>query len=377
MIEATLSSADSHFVEPPDIFERYLPRRLHEQAPRMELQTDGNGISQHVWTFEGNFVTPLGGGAPRRGAQDQGNREFRALWSEIDPAAYDPNAYADALRIDGVGLAIVQPTTGLVLWRVPDSELLTALFRAQNDHMVDFCSGRPDMLKGVACLNVDDVSIACAELRRCRDLGLVAALIPVHPGAAGSYSDPRYDELWATAQELESPLFMHVATVRPQAPTAGGMSTLALSPGLRSVREYWVRLSLADIIFGRVFDRFPRLRVGSVEHEAGWVPFWLDTMDWTYTQREVLTGGWRSASGQLPSEIFRTNMFATFIEDELAVELRRRIGVDNLMWGNDFPHTESSWPESRGLVDKLMSGVSEADRALMTSGNVTRLLGLS
>jgi predicted TIM-barrel fold metal-dependent hydrolase len=169
---------------------------------------------------------------------------------------------------------------------------------------------------------------------------------------------------------------MHVATVRPGAPTAGGMSTLALTPGLRSVREYWVRLSLADIIFGRVFDRFPRLRVGSVEHEAGWVPFWLDTMDWTYTQREVLTGGWRSASGLLPSEIFRTNMFATFIEDQLAVELRRHIGVENLMWGNDFPHTESSWPESSQLVDKLMSDVSQAERLLMTSENVARLLGL-
>jgi predicted TIM-barrel fold metal-dependent hydrolase len=293
MGDRTLASADSHFVEPPDLFDRYLPQRVRPHAPRMELQTDDAGVSQHVWTFQGNFVTPLGGGAPRRGVHDPGNREFRALWSEIDPAAYEPHAYAEALTLDGVDLAIVQPTAGLVWWRVPDSELLTELFRAQNEHMADFCSAQPDRLKGVACLNVDDVSVACAELVRCRDRGMVAALIPVHPGAAGSYSDPRYDPLWATAQDLDVPLCMHVATVRPGVPTAGGMSTLALTPGLRSVREYWVRLSLADIIFAGVFDRFPRLRVGSVEHEAAWVPFWLDTMDWTYTNREVLTGGWR------------------------------------------------------------------------------------
>jgi predicted TIM-barrel fold metal-dependent hydrolase len=377
LVEQSLASADSHFVEPPDIFERYLPAALRPLAPRMDVLTDDRGVSQHAWTFEGHMVSPLGGGAPRRGVVDPGNREFRAMWSDIDPAAHEPNAYVDALDVDGVEVAVVQPTAGLVWWRVPDSSLLDALFRAQNEHMADFCSVQPDRTKGIACLNVDDVQNACAELRRCRDRGMVGALIPVHPGAAGSYSDPRYDPLWATAQELETPLCMHVATIRPGVPSASSMSTIALTPGLRSVREYWVRLSLADIIFAGVFDRFPRLRVGSVEHEAAWLPFWLDTMDWTYQHREVLTGGWRSASGQLPSETFRTNMFVTFIEDALAIELRHHIGVENLMWGNDFPHTESSWPESRQLVDKLMQDVAPAERLAMSSTNTKRLFGLA
>ena len=195
-------------------------------------------------------------------------------------------------------------------------------------------------------------------------LGLVGALIPVHPGGAPPYRDPCYDQLWATAQELDVPLCLHLATVRAGAsgPSNSIASTTALSPAARSVNDYWVRLSLAEIIFGGVFDRFPRLRVGSVEHEIAWIPHWLRNMDFIYERRQFLTGGWRSASGQPPSELFRRNMFATFIEDDLGVELRGHIGIDNILWGNDFPHTESSWPNSRAVVGEMMRGVPASDR---------------
>jgi len=153
-------------------------------------------------------------------------------------------------------------------------------------------------------------------------------------------------------------------------------STTALSPAARSVNDYWVRLSLAEIIFGAVFDRFPRLRVGSVEHEIAWIPHWLRNMDFVYERRQFLTGGWRSASGQRPSDLFRSNMFATFIEDDLGVELRSHIGVENMLWGNDFPHTESSWPDSQKLVGQLLQGVSEADARSISSSNTSRLFGI-
>jgi hypothetical protein len=153
-------------------------------------------------------------------------------------------------------------------------------------------------------------------------------------------------------------------------------STTALSPAARSVNDYWVRLSLAEIIFGGVFDRYPRLHVGSVEHEIAWIPHWLRNMDFVYERRQFLTGGWRSASGQPPSELFRSNMFATFIEDDLGVELRSHIGVENILWGNDFPHTESSWPDSQRLLAQLLEGVSAADAQLIGSANTARLFGI-
>jgi len=161
-----LTSADSHLVEPPDIFDTHLTASMRSRAPRMEIKTDDNGQSQHFWTLDGQILTPLGGGAPRRGARDRANRELRALWSELDPAAHEPDAYVEALALDGVQAAVVQPTAGLVWWRIPDSALLDALFRAQNDHMIEFCSRHPERLRGIACLNVDNVATADGSRRR-------------------------------------------------------------------------------------------------------------------------------------------------------------------------------------------------------------------
>ena len=300
------------------------------------------------------------------------------MWSELDPAAYEPDAYVEALALDGVQAAVVQPTAGLVWWRIPDSALLDALFRAQNDHMIEFCSRHPEHLRGIACLNVDNVASACAELRRCHALGLAGALIPVHPGSAPPYRDPCYDELWATAQEPRRAAVSasgHGARRQCRAEQHDRIDHRAQPGGALGERLLGAAVP-CGIIFGAVFDRFPRLRVGSVEHEIAWIPHWLRNMDFVYERRQFLTGGWRSASGQRPSDLFRSNMFATFIEDDLGVELRSHIGVENMLWGNDFPHTESSWPDSQKLVGQLLQGVSEADAQSISCSNTSRLFGI-
>ena len=92
----------------------------------------------------------------------------------------------------------------------------------------------------------------------------------------------------------------------------------------RSTTDYWVRYSLSAMIFAGVFDRYPRLQVGSVEHEMAWIPHWLKQMDFTYRERPVFTKGWRSKDGLLPSDYWRRNMFVEFMEDDLGVQLRAR-----------------------------------------------------
>ena len=118
----------------------------------------------------------------------------------------------------------------------------------------------------------------------------------------------------------------------------------------RSTTDYWVRYSLSAMIFAGVFDRYPKLRVGSVEHEAAWIPHWLKQMDFTYRERPVFTKGWKSKEGLLPSDYWRRNMFVEFMEDDLGVQLRDVIGVDTMLWGSDFPtpsrrgpSRETSW----------------------------------
>jgi predicted TIM-barrel fold metal-dependent hydrolase len=155
------------------------------------------------------------------------------------------------------------------------------------------------------------------------------------------------------------------------------MNLSELTGAGRSTTDYWVRYSLSAMLFAGVFDRCPRLKVGSVEHEASWIPHWLKQMDFTYRERPVFTRGWKSREGLLPSDYWHRNMFVEFMEDDLGIQLRDTIGVDNMLWGSDFPHAESTWPKSRDFLSRIFAGVPEADLRKVTSENAARLFGFT
>ena len=134
---------------------------------------------------------------------------------------------------------------------------------------------------------------------------------------------------------------------------------------------------MTHIIFSGVFQRFPKLQIGAVEHELSWVPHFLDELDYTYTQRSIREGWWDRFSGdKLPSEIFHSNVFLGFQEDELGIRLRDVIGVDNLMWGSDYPHTESTFPRSRQILEEILEACTEEEIAKIAGGNAARVYGL-
>jgi predicted TIM-barrel fold metal-dependent hydrolase len=195
-------------------------------------------------------------------------------------------------------------------------------------------------------------------------------LIPVSPPTDRPYHDAVYDPLWAAAAACDMPLSLHIATNRPP----GEWRILWSQWGFQGADRF-VRDSLAQMLFGGVFDRHPSLKVVSVEHEVSWVPHFLDRLDETYTQRTPRGEWYRFADGALPSDHFRRNVLLSFIEDRLAVPMRDEIGVDNLMWGSDYPHTESTFPRSAAIVDELFAGVHDADRRAMTATNAAVLYG--
>jgi predicted TIM-barrel fold metal-dependent hydrolase len=138
-----------------------------------------------------------------------------------------------------------------------------------------------------------------------------------------------------------------------------------------------VRHSLADLIFSGVFERFPRLRVGSVEHELGWIPFFLDRLDYAYTDRPRRGPEWRRFSDPdaLPSDFFRRNVFASFQQDPNALRLLDVLGEDTPAWGSDYPHTESTFPRSREILGALLADLPPADAARIAATNCARLYG--
>jgi predicted TIM-barrel fold metal-dependent hydrolase len=366
-------SADCHLLEPRDIYETTLRARLGDRTPRVERRVTSDGTPYDAWMY-GNLEmgSPAALAAPAARFEDPENFKTVGLWEDIDRAAYDPEEFVHGLDLDGVWGGLVQPGQGLAWYRIPDAHDLSLIFAVANDFLAEFCATYPDRLRGVACLNVDEVDVAVGELQRSAQRGMAAAFIPAHPRWEQRYIDPAYDPLWAAAQDLDMTLLLHIATNRPGIP---GNTTEVRDIGAadRSTVSHWVQRSLTDMIFGGVLDRFPRLRVGSSEHEAAWVPHWLNVMDYTYRERPFYRRGWLAAEGMLPSDYWRRNMFAVFMEDPLATKLRAEIGIDNLLWGNDYPHQESTWPRSQEFLDRFFRDVPEEQRTKIVFENAARL----
>src|SRR6266576_2345921 len=329
-----LISADSHIVEPPDLYSSRFEPKLRERAPRMERHKTPAGREFDAWMLDGMQVGTLG--------------------------------------------AVLQPSQGLFWYRIRDGKLLSEICRVYNDWIADFCKPYPDRLKGIAMLNVDDVDDACQELERCAKLGLVGAFIPVAPLPEFPYRHPIYERLWWTAQDLNQPLLLHISTPRFGVP-ANEFTTdsTEMTASGRSTTDYWVRYSMGAMLFAGVFDRYPRLKIGSVEHEASWIPHWLKQMDFVYTERPVFTKGWKSREGLLPSEYWRRNMFVEFMEDDIGVKLRDYIGVETMLWGSDYPHAEATFPRSQQFLARMFDGVSDADLRKITSENAAKMFGFT
>ena len=379
MAEPVIISSDSHIVEPPDLYLNGMPSKLLDRAPQIRRYKTEDGKDSDAW-FIGDMQIATLGAVTQAGKrfEDTSQLDFVSTWEDVRRGAYDPHAMITELEIDGIWGAVLQPSQGLFWYHLEDSELLSGICYAYNNWIADFCTTYPGRFRGIGMINVDDPTEASVELKRCAKLGLAGVFIPVTPLPGRPYRDPMYNLLWAAAQETELPLLLHLATQRANTPGCEiSISFSTFTPaGLRPTQDYWVRYALTDIIFAGVCERYPDLKVGSVEHEISWAPHWLQQMDFTYTNRPVYAN-YKSTEGFLPSDYWRRNMFAVFQEDEVGVLLRHRIGMDTMLWGNDFPHSESTWPKSMQFLDTMFADVPEEERLQLTRDNAVQLFQFS
>ena len=139
--------------------------------------------------------------------------------------------------------------------------------------------------------------------------------------------------------------------------------------------------SLGDIIFSGVLERYPKLQVGAAEYDLSWAPYFLDRIDYTYTQVGLDVGSIyrlaeRFKEDMLPSDYFHRQVFLSFQEDGLGIRLRDIIGVDNLQWASDYPHTEGTFPRSREILEEILSDCTEEEKAKIAGGNAATIYHL-
>jgi predicted TIM-barrel fold metal-dependent hydrolase len=362
----TLISSDSHIIEPVDLWQTRIGGKFQDRAPRLVHE---EAFDQ--WYADGVKFGNIGTNQ-QAGLRFEAPEKLTAAGSMATAplGGFDPHAHVKDMDVDSVAGGVLYPSQGLTVYRVPDSELLSAIFRAYNDWLADFCKPYPQRLKGIAMLNVDDPNDAARELQRAAKLGLAGAMIPLRP-MEHRYDHPMYEPLWAAAHNLDMPLSLHVGTYRWRPGTNPNDQAQDIVEFTN--RECDVRNAIAAIIFAGAFERYPKLSVGAVEFEVAWAPYFLARMDNVYTERAVGRKQKRFKNDMLPSDFFRRNVFISFQEDDLGIQLRSLIGVENLMWGSDYPHAESTFPRSREIVERILQDVPEREGAMIAGQNAARL----
>jgi predicted TIM-barrel fold metal-dependent hydrolase len=350
-------SADSHVFEPPELWLERIDPGFRERAPRLERGPDGD-----TYVCEGIVKAPIG--AHRKRESPESRPRFEDV---IRPGAYDPHKRMDDQALDGLTGEVVYPTVSLEMFGMPDPLLRRAVFRAYNGWIADYCRVYPDRLKGIGVVDTEDVGEGIAELRRVKELGLVGAMISVSP-LDNIYVRPEFDPFWNAAVDLDLPISLHSGTDSKNQPfmtkTVGMLATISVS----------VQITLVDLVYGGVFARHPKLRVLSVENGVGWAPYMMQAMD-----VRVFLGPSRNLEfgneALRPSDYIRRNVRFTFMSDKLGIRLRDVIGVENLLWASDYPHTESTFPNSRQTLARQLEDVPDPDREAIISGNTVHLYG--
>jgi predicted TIM-barrel fold metal-dependent hydrolase len=355
-------SADSHVVEPHDLWANRVPSKFRDRAPRLVHEDDTD-----VLFCDSAKLPPVSMLAGCYRKDDE--QRWSGRWEDDVPAAaYDPKVRLAELARDGVDAEVVFPTLGQYFFPIEDYDLRFALFQAYNDWLAEeFCGPEPDRFFGLGVLDPDDIDLSISEMRRIKEKGLAGVMLPMDSLDDDPYYSENFDPLWAAAVELEMPVNLHLLTSRKRTgggpskmPTAGNM--LAMATAIQPI--------LVDMIAFGVFDRFPELQVVSAENDAGWVAHLMQAADYQW-QRVLRLGGARSENP--PSHYFLNNIHTTFMRDRAAILTTDIAGANTMMWGNDFPHSTSTFPRSKEVLDELFGDQPQELRDAIVCNNVRAL----
>ncbi len=332
-----LISADSHVIEPHDLWMARIPAKFKDKAPRFPPQKVGAAFQAHA------------GGS-------------------------DPKARVKEMAVDGVSGEILYPSLAMEQFGLTDAALQESCFRVYNDWLIEYCGYSLERLYGIAMIATFDIGHAIAEMRRCKDAGMRGVLVWQVPPGKYAFSTMHYDRLWAAAQEMRMPVSLHILTGEPYAPGWMPNRQWTATEGMRhSVNKklFFVTNTLSDLISSGTMDRFPDLKFVLVENEVSWMPFVISQWD-KYSARR----NYAEPMKLLPSEYFQRQIYATFFNDPPTRSLFGDWGADNCMWSNDFPHPNSTWPDSRQIIARDLGRLPEAVRAKLVRENVCKLYGL-
>ena len=381
-----LISTDDHLIEHPMLWQDRLPARYRDLGPRIiekempraihagDGGRGGGGTKiAEVWQYEERIYPYIGLNAVAgKKPEEYGAEPTR--YEEMIPGCYEPNARLRDMDIDGVHATLSFPSfprfAGTVFLEGQDKELALLCVQAWNDYVLDeWCPTDPERLIPLIILPLWDVEASVAEVYRTAAKGArtVSFVENPHPLGLPSFHTDHWDPVFRAVVETQMPLCVHFGT-SGKPPITAPEAPMAVMTALFGCNSMY---ATADLLFSPTFHKHPELKFMLSEGGIGWGPYMLERMDGGWAKHRYYQNINPTAK---PSELFAKHIFGCFIDDEFGVANRHLVGIDNITWEGDYPHSDSNWPNSRKIVHDTMLNVPDEDVHKMVELNARRLL---
>jgi predicted TIM-barrel fold metal-dependent hydrolase len=363
-----LVSVDDHLVEPPNMFEGHIAERYRDQAPKVERTSRGDD----VWKFNGSTIPNIGLNAVAGRPKYEYGIEPTAF-DEMRPGCFDVDERVKDMDAGGVLGSMCFPSfpgfSGRLFAAADDKDLALAVLQAYNDwHVDEWCAAHPGRFIPMGLPVLWDPELAAAEVRRLAAKGVHSLTFTENPSTLGypSFHDESWDPLWRALCDEGVVLSIHLGSSGQLAVTAPD----APIDVMITLQPMNICAAAADLLWSRVIKEFPDIRIALSEGGTGWIPYFLDRLDRTYDMHHLWTG--QDFGDRVPSEVFKEHFLTCFIADPIGIEMRRHIGIDNIAWECDYPHSDSSWPQAPEELALVAAEVPDDELAKISHENAMR-----
>jgi len=366
--EMIMVSVDDHVVEPPDVFEGRLPRKYQDAAPKLLTREDGS----NAWRYGEEMVGSVALNAVAGRPPDEYGMEPISL-NEIRPGAYDIHERIKDMDANGLLGSLCFPSfpqfCGQLFARTPDKDQALAMVQAYNDwHIDEWCGSYPGRFIPCPIPAIWDPEVLAAEVRRTAAKGARAVTFSENPSKLGwpSFHSEHWDPFWTACSDEGVVVCLHIGSSSELVITAmdAPIDVLITLTPINIVQ------AAADLIWSPVFRKFPNLKVALSEGGIGWIPYFLERIDYGYQHHRAWT--LQDFGDKLPSEVFNEHVITCFIDDAFGLASREFLNMDNVTWECDYPHSDTTWPTSPELLDKTLHGLSDQEVAKVTHLNAMR-----
>jgi predicted TIM-barrel fold metal-dependent hydrolase len=371
MREYRLIDADCHVVEPPHIWETWLPKKYQERAPKLVKDEDGGD----AWQLQEGAPLMYIGLVATPGMAYEDIKWTGYTYETVRKGCWDGKARLEDMDVDGVDAEFIYPSQRTMFYFMgnEDRDFHRAGIQAYNDYMhEEFCAADPERLFSLVQMPNLGVDECIAEMQRCKQKGARGVIISAWPSGEDDLS--REDErFFAAAAEASMPVSIHINIQRKRAAAGGSPRGVAAIGQMALSGALAFPPILCELIMSGTFDRVPELKIVGVETQIGWIPSCLEHLDDFYWRNRTHTG---VAIEHLPSHYFHENFLCTFIQDRFGIANRHAVGIENMAWSTDYPHHGCDWPYSRKVAGEMLGDVSQLERYLICAGNMVNLYGL-